>query len=92
MEAIELVKGPKNNSFTRLHSPKADDGTFGVIPMMPDGEGEVKESQNSDLSSASPVQDESNVERAAVKETRVDGGLVAWLQVLGAFCLFFTSW
>ena len=23
---------------------------------------------------------------------RVDGGLVAWLQVLGAFCLAFTTW
>ena len=25
-------------------------------------------------------------------QERLDGGLVAWLQVLGAFCLFFTSW
>lgn len=25
-------------------------------------------------------------------EIRVDGGLVAWLQVLGAFCLSFTTW
>ena len=23
---------------------------------------------------------------------RLDGGLKAWLQVLGSFCLFFTSW
>ena len=23
---------------------------------------------------------------------RLDGGLTAWLQVVGSFCLFFTSW
>lgn len=23
---------------------------------------------------------------------KLDGGLTAWLQVVGSFCLFFTSW
>lgn len=28
----------------------------------------------------------------APKSLQVDGGVVAWLQVLGAFCLSFSTW
>lgn len=60
--------------------------------MMPDEGGKPQESHSIVLSS-SPAFDEKNVERFVVKkETRIDGGFVAWLQVVGAFCLFFTSW
>ena len=37
-----------------------------------------------------PAQD--NVQAPRPKDAKVNGGVVAWLQVLGAFCLFFCSW
>ncbi len=37
---------------------------------------------------SSPPMEE--VEKTA--DIRMDGGIVAWLQVLGAFCLSFTTW
>ena len=46
-----------------------------------------EEKEVSPSSDSSPPLEE--VEMATV---RVDGGLVAWLQVLGAFCLAFTTW
>ena len=27
-----------------------------------------------------------------LRPEKLDGGLTAWLQVVGSFCLFFTSW
>ena len=33
-----------------------------------------------------------NVQAPKSNDAKVNGGIVAWLQVLGAFCLFFCSW
>jgi len=53
---------------------------------------EAKESQTSeDSSSPQPPPDQVPPE-VTTPQPRVDGGLRAWLQVLGSFCLFFTSW
>lgn len=61
--------------------------------MMLGEEGGTPESDTIDLSHLSPTVDEKSAERiAARKETRIDGGFVAWLQVVGAFCLFFSNW
>lgn len=51
------------------------------------------DSDTIELVDFSPTVDEKSAGRTAVKkEIRIDGGLVAWLQVVGAFCLFFTNW
>ncbi|KAL2049322.1 hypothetical protein ABVK25_010419 [Lepraria finkii] len=55
--------------------------------MAEEEEGEIKRSNSNE--SDSPSQE---TEAPKPKEGRVNGGLIAWLQVLGAFCLFFTSW
>ena len=49
--------------------------------------GTEEEIELSPSADSSPPPEE--VEKTTV---RVDGGLVAWLQVLGAFCLAFTTW
>ena len=52
-----------------------------------------QQSDNVNLFASSHGFDKGNVEQSVLKQdARIDGGLVAWLQVLGAFCLFFSSW
>lgn len=33
-----------------------------------------------------------NLDQPAPPPEKLNGGLTAWLQVVGSFCLFFTSW
>ena len=63
---------------------------------MTDEEVEINRSNSNEPDSPSQETSEEpreeKIEAPKPKEGRVNGGLIAWLQVLGAFCLFFTSW
>lgn len=72
--------------------PQSGNTTLGDGPQAPVEE-TAKEAHNIGVSTNDPIHKEVNDdEKPTAKETQVDGGLVAWLQVLGGFCLFFTSW
>lgn len=51
-------------------------------------------SESNESKTMSQSNDTSNPREESPRTTpmRIDGGLTAWLQVLGAFCLCFTTW
>ena len=64
-----------------------------VFSIMLGGQEEFQRTDSVNLCTSSPSSDEEGVAGSVVsKDPTIDGGLTAWLQVVGAFCLFFANW